>query len=87
MKWIVFVYSISALMLSSCEAKKSVSKRIVRFQTHAPILHQDDSLRFELSDLSAQLRLQLISKIFHFIGNEASLIEWCCHEEPGFLSW
>lgn len=55
MKWIVFVYSISALILSSCEAKKSVSERIVRFQTRATILNQDDSLRFELRDPSAQL--------------------------------
>ncbi len=55
MKWIVFIYSISALMLSACEAKKSVPERIVRFETHAPILHQDDSLRFELSDASAHL--------------------------------
>jgi len=55
MKWIVFTYSISALMLTACGAKKATPKRMLRFETHAPILHQDDSLRFELSDASAQL--------------------------------
>ena len=55
MKWIVFTYSISALMLTACGAKKATPDRMVRFATHAPILHQDDSLRFDLSEESAQL--------------------------------
>jgi glutamine cyclotransferase len=55
MKWLYYFFSISVLMLSACEAKNAVSEKLVRFEAHSNTLNQEDSLFFEISDLSAEL--------------------------------